>query len=229
MSRYRFTIKAGPGRAIPGMTFRIQDEFLAWLDIAKATSKSAYRAGLRHIGFEFLDDLKDRRRNKLRMKLRPGLSNLQRFQWIQRFSGAKGLRTKVNPGDPSRRNKGIARALRFDARRVKTHDEALIGFPQNFSKQGIGFQTGGTRSVTEGARALHNQTVEFARTRRKAKFSQHPISFMRKLKKTIRIPGRNFIAPTWNRNLKRYEREFLGKFSRRYDQFATDARKRAKA
>ena len=76
--------------------------------------------------------------------------------------------------------------------------------------------------------ALHNQTVAWARTRRKAKFSENPISFMRKLKKTIKIPGRNFIVPTWERNLKRYESEFLGKFSRKYAQFATDARKRAR-
>lgn len=227
MSKYRYTIKPGQGRLIPGMSFKIRDEFSAWLDIAKATSKSAYRAGLRHIGFEFLSDLKDLKKNTLKMKLTPKLSNLQRYQWIQRFSGAKGLRAKLNPGDPARRNKGIARALRFDAKRVTSHDEALIGFPQDFAKQGIGFQTGGTRDVTEGSRSLHNKAVAWAMKRRKAKFSEHPISFMRKLKETIRIPDRNFVAPTWNRHSKRYEKEFIGKFSRRYAKFATDAKKRA--
>jgi len=216
MRRKKRVYKVGT-KGAGGVSLSLEEDFTTALLLARLSNEIAYKAALKHVGFEFLSDLKDGKANTLREGPRlPRLSNLQKFSWLERYQGARGLRAKRNPGDPKSRNKGIARALRVDITRLKISGRVAIGFDDDFAEAGRKYQTGYVKPASEKFRQFTAKAYKWAYASRKSKLKEYPFLPMSRLKSQIRVPARNFIAPVWKRNNKRYLTEFTKRYGERF-------------
>lgn len=204
-------------------TFRVRgDDALVQLMKAYAKlSPEAARRGIRGVAFQFLEDMKGHiSAGKLKR-----LSTVQQGQWLDRLGDKRNLRYKKYAGfvklGSEKSGRGIQRMIKVDGKDLYQKGIMRIGFDKDGQKIGTRFQTGYVKPVTDKSRATWQKAFNFAKESRRSNFKKYPFKPVGPNKESIRVAGRPFVQPVWDKNNARYQQVFREKFAKKLAEIRT--------